>query len=172
LDAASLRIVLCSRVSQPRTTDRISSRDASYDLVVCTQVLHLVRRPQQALTEFARVLVDGGYAFVTTSGVYPFHPDPNDYWRWTQEGLPALFDDVEGLELVQLVPHGGSAVTLANMVNTPIREAARALGAEVLGAPAIALVNLVAAVIDRVLPARAKSAMIPNFLAVARRLPR
>jgi SAM-dependent methyltransferase len=143
--------------------------DGSYDLVLCTQVLHLIRRPERALAEFARVLATGGYLFLTTHGVYPLHPDPNDYWRWTQEGLPALFEDVPGLELVELVPHGGSGATLAIMVNTPIRQAARAAGSERLGMPFIAFVNLIAGAIDRVLPPRAKAAMIPNFLAVARR---
>jgi SAM-dependent methyltransferase len=143
--------------------------DGSYDLVLCTQVLHLVRRPEEALAEFARVLATGGYVFLTTHGVYPHHPDPKDYWRWTQQGLPALFEDVPGLELLELVPHGGSATTMAIMVNTPIRQAARAAGSDVFGAPLIALVNLVGGAIDRVLPSRAKAAMIPNFLVVARR---
>jgi ubiquinone/menaquinone biosynthesis C-methylase UbiE len=30
--------------------------DASYDLALCTQVLHLIRHPEKALAEFARVL--------------------------------------------------------------------------------------------------------------------
>jgi SAM-dependent methyltransferase len=157
------------RVKYVSPAEKLDAADRSYDLVLCTQVLHLVRRPQKALSEFARVLEPGGYVFLTTHGVYPFHPNPTDYWRWTQQGLPALFDDVDGLELVQLEPHGGSATTFAVMINTPIREASKALGAERLGAPMIALVNLVAAAVDRALPKRARDAMIPNFLAVARR---
>ena len=152
------------------SADTLEAPSGSYDLVLCTQVLHLIRRPQQALAEFARVLVPGGYVFLTTHGTYPFHPNPNDYWRWTQQGLPALFEDVAALELVQLVPHGGTGTTFAVMINTPLREATKALRAEAVGAPIIAFVNSCAAVIDRLLPARAKNAMIPNFLAVGRRL--
>jgi SAM-dependent methyltransferase len=158
---------LVKYVAPAETLDGVD--DGAYDLVLCTQVLHLVRRPERALAAFARVLGEGGYLFLTTSGVYPFHPDPNDYWRWTQQGLPALFEDVPGLELVELVPHGGSGATLAIIVNTPIRQLSRAAGSERLGAPLIALVNVVAGGIDRALPRRAKEAMIPNFLAVARR---
>jgi SAM-dependent methyltransferase len=143
--------------------------DAAYDLVLCTQVLHLVRHPEKALAEFARVLVPGGHLFLTTPGIYPIHPDPYDYWRWTQEGLPVLFEEADGLELLELVPHGGSGTTLAIMLNTPIRQAARAAGSDRLGVPLIALVNLIAGSIDRRLPPRAKEAMIPNFLVVARR---
>jgi SAM-dependent methyltransferase len=154
-------------VSPAESLDGVA--DGAYDLVLCTQVLHLVRRPEKALAEFTRVLAPGGHVFLTTHGVYPHHPDPSDYWRWTQQGLPALVEDVPGLELLELVPHAGSAATAAIMFNTPIRQAARAAGSDRLGAPLIAVVNLVAGAIDRVLPARARSAMIPNFLAVARR---
>jgi len=157
------------RVKYVSSAEALDVQDKSYDLVLCTQVLQSVRHPQQALAEFARVLEPGGYVFLTTHGVYPFVPHPTDYWRWTQQGLPALFDDVEGLEFVQLVPHGGSAATFAVIINTPIRQAARALGEERIGAPIIAVVNAVAAAIDRALPERARNAMIPNFLAVARR---
>jgi 2-polyprenyl-3-methyl-5-hydroxy-6-metoxy-1,4-benzoquinol methylase len=158
------------RVRYVSSAEALDAPDHSYDLVLCTQVLQAVRHPHNALAELSRVLTPGGYLFLTTHGVYPFVPHPTDYWRWTQQGLPALFEDVDGLELVQLVPHGGSGATLAVMINTPIREASKRLGSERIGAPIIAVVNAVGAGIDRVLPTRAKDAMIPNFLAVARRV--
>jgi SAM-dependent methyltransferase len=160
---------LVKYVTSAETLDNVD--DAAYDLVLCTQVLQLVRHPERALAQFARVLVPGGYVFLTTPGVYPLHPDPNDYWRWTQEGLPAMFEEVPGLELLELVPHGGSGATLAIMINTPIRQAARAAGSDRLGVPLIAFVNLIAGTIDRMLPPRAREALIPNFLVVARRRP-
>ncbi|MDX6402148.1 MAG: hypothetical protein QOF27_2754 [Gaiellaceae bacterium] len=157
------------RIKYVSLAESLEAPAGSYDLVLCTQVLEHVRHPQQALAEFGRVLVPGGHLFLTTHGVYPFHPHPADYWRWTQQGFEALFEDAADLELVELVPHGGSAAALAVMVNTPIREASRALRADFLGAPLIALVNTLADAVDRALPARAKAALIPNFLAVARR---
>jgi 2-polyprenyl-3-methyl-5-hydroxy-6-metoxy-1,4-benzoquinol methylase len=150
--------------------ETLEAPDDAYDLVLCTQVLEHVRYPAVVLSEIARVLVPGGYVFLTTHGVYPFHPHPTDYWRWTQQGLEALVEDTEGLEFVELVPHGGSAAALAIMINTPIRQASKALGAEFIGSPLISLVNAVAGTIDRVLPTRANAAMIPNFLVVARRV--
>jgi SAM-dependent methyltransferase len=149
--------------------EALEAPDESYDLVLCTQVLEHVRHPQTVLSEIARVLAPRGHLFLTTHGVYPFHPHPVDYWRWTQQGFQALFEDAPGLRLVELVPHGGSAATLAVMVNTPIREAARALRIEPLGAALIAISNLLAGAVDRSLPARAKAAMVPNFLAVVTR---
>jgi SAM-dependent methyltransferase len=143
--------------------------DETYDVVLCTQVLEHVRHPDRALREMTRVLVPGGHLFLTTHGVYPFHPHPFDYWRWTQQGLEAIFQDAKGLEVVSLVPHGGSGATLAVLINTFVREAGKAAGAARLGAPLIILVNVLGMCVDRLLPQRAKSALVPNFLAVGKR---
>jgi SAM-dependent methyltransferase len=157
------------RIKYVSPVESLDVPDASYDLVLCTQVLEHVRYPQKALSEIARVLAPSGHVFLTAPAVYPFHPHPTDYWRWTQQGFDALIEDIPGLELVELVPHGGSGSAVAIIVNTSIREAGRATHLSWLGAPLIAAINGVGAAIDAVLPPRAKAALIPNFLAVARR---
>jgi SAM-dependent methyltransferase len=65
--------------------------DASFDVVVCFQVLEHLDSPEQAVREFFRVLRPGGRVLLTTHGVFPYHPHPKDLWRWTAEGLDALF---------------------------------------------------------------------------------
>ena len=114
--------------------EELEAPDASFDLVLCTQVLEHVRRPQQALEQIARVLVHGGYLFLTTHGVYPFHPNPRDYWRWTQNGPEALVEDVSELELLELVPHNGAASTLTMLAALGVRELASTLHVPPLGA--------------------------------------
>lgn len=143
--------------------------DASFDLVLCTQVLEHVRHPLRALEEMGRVLAPGGHLFLTTHGVYPFHPDPYDYWRWTQQGFEALFEDTPALELLELVPHGGAGSTMAVLTSSSLREAGKAFHCSWLTRPLIAVVNTLGEGLDRVLPARAKSSLVPNFLAVARK---
>lgn len=158
------------RISYVSPIESLPIPDAQYDVVLCTQVLEHVRHPMPALLEMTRVLAPGGHLFLTTLGVYPFHPHPGDYWRWTQQGFEAMFEDTEGLELVSLVPHGGSGSAIAILLNTSIREAARAVRLPPLGAVPITVINLFGITMDRVLPARAKAALIPNFLAVGRRV--
>jgi hypothetical protein len=157
------------RIKYVSLVESLPIPDRSYDLVLCTQVLEHVRRPQQALLEMTRVLAPGGHLFMTTHGVYPFHPHPADYWRWTRQGFEAIFEDTEGLELVSLVPHGGSGSAIAILVNTSIREAGKAIGAPKIGAPLISLINFAGMGADRLLPPRARSALVPNFLAVGQR---
>jgi SAM-dependent methyltransferase len=143
--------------------------DASFDVVLCTQVLEHVRHPQKALGEIARVLKPGGYVLLTTHGVYPHHPDPGDYWRWTQQGFDAMFEDADGLTLVELRPLVGSAATLAMLVAGALRELSRA---PVLGfavAPLMVTINAVGEAIDRHTPASVRERLVGNFLAVGQR---
>ena len=70
--------------------EQLEIPDASFDVVLCTQVLEHSRDPAQALREITRVLRPGGHAFVTTHGIWPFHPYPVDLWRWTQQGLETI----------------------------------------------------------------------------------
>ncbi len=43
--------------------------------------------PGLYLSECFRVLRPGGQLLLSTHGVFPYHPDPVDLWRWTCEGL-------------------------------------------------------------------------------------
>jgi SAM-dependent methyltransferase len=61
--------------------------EGSFDCVLSSQVLEHVVDPQQYLKEAWRVLRPSGSLILTTHGIWPYHPDPNDYWRWTIEGL-------------------------------------------------------------------------------------
>jgi SAM-dependent methyltransferase len=72
---------------------RVPVPDASFDAVLSTQVLEHVRDPTLYLGECCRVVRPGGRLLLTTHGVFPYHPDPADYWRWTCEGLRS---EVEG----------------------------------------------------------------------------
>jgi SAM-dependent methyltransferase len=67
--------------------------DASVDVVLSTQNLEHVESPVLTLTELRRVLRPGGTLLLSTHGVWVHHPDPHDYWRWTEEGLRRAIED-------------------------------------------------------------------------------
>ena len=75
--------------------------DASFDAVLSTQVLEHVADPAVYLHECARVLRPGGRLLLSTHGIFYFHPDPNDFWRWTCQGLERIIGDA-GLDVVRL----------------------------------------------------------------------
>jgi SAM-dependent methyltransferase len=74
--------------------------DGTFDAVVSTQVLEHVLDPALYLSECARVLRPGGRLLLSTHGIFIYHPDPVDYWRWTSAGLRHVVE-AAGLEVVR-----------------------------------------------------------------------
>jgi 2-polyprenyl-3-methyl-5-hydroxy-6-metoxy-1,4-benzoquinol methylase len=71
--------------------EALAAEDESADVVLCLSVLEHVDDPGQSVKELSRVVRPGGVVFATTHGCFPWHPYPQDHWRWTQTGLPLLF---------------------------------------------------------------------------------
>jgi len=67
-------------------TDRFSG-------VLCSEVLEHVRRPVRGLTELRRVTKPGGWIVVTTLFCFPEHGFPDDYFRFTRNGLAQVLSE-------------------------------------------------------------------------------
>lgn len=63
---------------------------ASVDTVLCNAVLEHYVEPELALKEFARVLTTEGILILSIPFLQPNHPTPNDYQRYTIQGLHHL----------------------------------------------------------------------------------
>jgi len=77
-------------------------RSESADVVLLTEVLEHLRQPWNALRECHRVLRPGGIVLITTRFMYPFHAEPHDYYRYTDEGLRELLSEFESVTTVPL----------------------------------------------------------------------
>lgn len=78
------------------------------DVVICLSVLEHVDDPSQAVKELFRVVKNDGVVFVSTHGSFPWHPYPQDHWRWTQTGLPLLLKKNGGFQSVELFATRGT----------------------------------------------------------------
>jgi SAM-dependent methyltransferase len=98
---------LTVRDSRPTLIGDVQSlgmlRDASYDSVVCLEVLEHVPDPAHALAEIARILRDDGILVLSVPHLSRLHEVPHDYYRYTEYGLRYLLDrselDVRGLRV-------------------------------------------------------------------------
>jgi SAM-dependent methyltransferase len=97
------------------SADAIPLPDASFDVIVLTQVLEHVRAPADVMIEIARVLRPGGRLFATVPFVWELHEEPHDYWRFTRYALGALLEGA-GLAAVSIAPRSDSLTALAQLM--------------------------------------------------------
>src|SRR5688572_6193687 len=71
---------------------RVNAPDATFDLVLSTQVLEHCPDPGVYLAEAKRVLRPGGKLLLTTHGMFEEHGCPYDFHRWTQFGLQRIVE--------------------------------------------------------------------------------
>lgn len=62
----------------------------SIDFVACVSVLEHVRYPQKVMQEIYRILKPGGIVYISVPFVFPFHADPDDFYRFSFKGIAIL----------------------------------------------------------------------------------
>jgi SAM-dependent methyltransferase len=132
--------------------EAIPADAASFDVVLCLQVLEHVPDPAQAVRELRRVVRPGGVVLATTHGVYPFHPNPEDLWRWTQTGLERLFADNGAWSSLAVTPGAGTALTVAMLVAHLADLFFQRAHVRPVGTPLVAGLNAAGEALDRAVP--------------------
>jgi len=87
--------------------------DASFERVLCTEVLEHLHTPQKAIDEMHRVLKPGGELILTTRFIAPIHDAPGDYFRFTKFGLAHLLREWEVLSIEE---ETGTAETFGHLL--------------------------------------------------------
>ena len=77
---------------------------AAWDVVISTEMLEHVRDWRTCVTQMADALTEDGLLLVTTrSPGFPYHPFPEDHWRFTVAVMAQIIDAV-GLVTLALEP--------------------------------------------------------------------
>jgi len=79
-------------------------KDASFDAVLCTQVLEHVADPQLVVAEIRRVLKPSGLGLVTVPFAWEIHQYPEDCHRFTPFSLRQLFQGFSSCDVQPLEP--------------------------------------------------------------------
>ncbi len=75
------------------SAETLPFQDASFDTVLCTQMLEHVPHPWLAAGEMARILKPGGVLILSCPQYWGLHEIPHDYFRFTPYGLRVLFPE-------------------------------------------------------------------------------
>ena len=123
--------------------------DASFDVVLCIQVLEHADDPAQAVRELRRVAKPGARVLASTHGTQVYHPSPQDHWRWTHTGLERLFRTSAEWSSVTVAPGAGTGACLAMLTATYIDLVAQRVHAVWAGELVNRAVNRAGGALDR-----------------------
>jgi SAM-dependent methyltransferase len=112
---------------------RIPLQEGCVDLVLSTNSLEHVERPDLFFAEAYRVLVPGGALYVNVPFAYPEHEVPFDFQRPTRYGLRDYYERA-GFEGVSVQP-SSSSTEAAGLLLDAIREDSKAPGRSVAARP-------------------------------------
>ncbi len=106
--------------------------DASYDGVLLINVLEHVYHDRQLLAEASRVLKPGGVAVVVVPFLFPVHPSPHDFRRFTAHTLHQMMLDA-GFSSADVTPLGDGVwsarhLQLNRLLPSPLRQIHGLLG--------------------------------------------
>ncbi len=130
---------------------------ASFDAVVCNQVLEHVFEPDAFIREISRVLNSDGRLLLTVPFVWDEHEQPRDYGRYSSFGLTALLER-NGFEVIELRKTMGDIRTIFQMLNaylykkTQVRNPFLGLAATLV---LLAPVNVAGTILSWVMPRNA-----------------
>lgn len=86
----------------------------SFDVVINTQLLEHLSKPDRVVSEVFRVLKKNGVVITTAPFIEQFHRSPDDYYRWSYKGLVNLHEEA-GFKTHTIVPFAGPTVSLMVM---------------------------------------------------------
>ena len=94
-------------------SDPALTHDGRYDLVICEQVLEHVENPLTAVSNLKALCAPRGRLLVSTPFLIRIHGYPQDFWRFTPDGLKKLLE-CQGLRVEWVRSWGNRAVIRGN----------------------------------------------------------
>ena len=132
---------------------------ASYDTVLCTQVIEHVANHRQLLTEAFRVLRSNGVLILSGPMYWPLHEEPYDFFRFTEYGLRHLLTEI-GFAEITITENGGKWALCGQVLIHTIQKT------RLYGRVSIRVINRIFAFLDDRYPSHGNPM---NYVVVARK---
>ena len=87
----------------------------SFDCILCTFVLHVIDKPEAALSEMARILKPAGVLLLVAPHISMCDPAWRELWRFTEEGLLRLVSNAFGQADISMRSYGNSLTAAGNL---------------------------------------------------------
>lgn len=110
------------------SADNIPVEEDHFDMVVLKEVLEHVKMPVAVLKEINRVLKREGRLILTMPFLYPIHPDPDDFQRWTAQKIELELKS-SGFIIEKLEPMGGLFSVIYDLILVSLGLASKNSGA-------------------------------------------
>ena len=100
-----LTLDIDSRIKPDIVSDisKVNWESNYFDTIIATEILGHCYSPEKAINEIYRLLKPTGICILSTRFFYRYHPDPKDYYRFTEDSLKYLFRNFREIEIY---PHG------------------------------------------------------------------
>lgn len=93
-----------------------------FDCIICTQVLHLVDRPDRMVAELFRLLKPGGSLLVAVPNITPDYGHFGELWRFTPLGLRLLLSGAFPADEVTVASYGNSLTVAGELRGLAVRD--------------------------------------------------
>jgi SAM-dependent methyltransferase len=97
------------------SVENIPIKDCTVAGVLFQGVIEHIGDPQKAISEIYRVLKPGGYIYVEAPFLQHFHYDPEDNYRFTDDGLEKIFS-LNSFEIIKKGSLYGPSAVLADVL--------------------------------------------------------
>ena len=94
---------------------KLPFKDNSVDAVVCESVLEHVKNPGIIIQEIKRILKPDGIVYLSVPFIAGFHSSPDDYYRWSKQGLRELMR--QGFQEREMGIRSGPTSALISIIN-------------------------------------------------------
>ncbi len=95
--------------------------DQSVDIVINEFMLEHIEAPDKVVDEIVRIIKPGGHVYLTVPFVASFHSSPDDFYRWSKQGLRCLMKDFEEIECkIRCGPTSALVYVLSEWLSTLI----------------------------------------------------